>query len=60
MRSRPASARVASGSYRVTVLPMAAWTWAIPWPISPAPATKTRSMVMPGVYEATGASDRPA
>ncbi len=44
IRSRPASARARSGSYRTTGLPIAAWTWAMPWPISPAPATKTRSI----------------
>ena len=25
-------------------MPVAAWTWAMPWPINPAPATKTRPM----------------
>ena len=44
----PASARARSGSYSTTCLPMAAWTWAMPWPISPAPATKTRSIVIAG------------
>ena len=42
--SRPASARARSGSYSVTGRPIAAWTWAMPCPISPAPATKTRSI----------------
>ena len=46
IRSRPASARARSGSYRATCLPIAAWTWAMPWPMSPAPATKTRSMLI--------------
>ena len=27
-------------------LPTAAWTWAIPWPMSPAPATNTRSTLI--------------
>ena len=44
MRSRPACARASSGSYRTTDFPIAAWTWAMPWPINPAPATKTRPM----------------
>ena len=35
IRSRPASARARSGSYRTTCLPIAAWTWAMPWPIRP-------------------------
>ena len=46
IRSRPATARARSGSYRVTCLPTAACTWAIPWPISPAPATNTRSTLI--------------
>ena len=50
MRSRPAVARARSGSYSTTCLPMAAWTWAMPWPISPAPATNTRSIVIPEAY----------
>ncbi len=44
IRSRPAWARVRSGSYRSTWRPIWAWTWAMPWPISPAPATNTRSI----------------
>ena len=44
-RGRPRRAP-ASGSYRATCLPIAAWTWAMPWPISPAPATNTRSIVI--------------
>ena len=44
-RGRPA-ARARSGSYSTTCLPIAAWTWPMPWPISPAPATNTRSIGM--------------
>ncbi len=46
IRVRPASARERSGSYRTTVLPIAACTCAMPWPMRPAPATKTRSIVV--------------
>ena len=42
-RGRPRRAR--SRARRAsTCLPIAAWTWPMPWPINPAPATKTRSM----------------
>ena len=47
IRARPASARASSGSYRSTVRPAVARTWAIPWPIRPAPATNARSIDMP-------------
>src|SRR5918996_5190134 len=53
MRSLPFSASSAVRSERVTCLPAAALTWAIPWPIRPAPMTKTRSMLMyvPQAYQ---------
>ncbi len=48
IRSLPAAAIASSGSYSVTSLPIAAWTCAMPWPIRPAPATNTRSIVIDG------------
>ncbi len=45
-RPLPFSASSAVRSERVTVLPAAALTCAIPWPIRPAPTTKTRSMLI--------------
>ena len=45
-RALPFSASSAVRSERVTLLPAAALTCAIPWPIRPAPMTKTRSMLM--------------
>ena len=46
IRDLPFSASSAVRSESVTVLPAAALTCAIPWPIRPAPMTKTRSMLM--------------
>ena len=46
MRSRPFLASSAVRSERVTCLPAAALTWAMPCPIRPAPMTKTRSMLI--------------
>ena len=48
MRCRPPSASSALRSASVTLLPAAALTCAMPWPIRPAPITKTRSMPMAG------------
>src|SRR6187200_2126308 len=52
IRALPFSASSAVRSESVTVLPAAALTCAIPWPIRPAPMTKTRSMLMePAGYQ---------
>ena len=52
IRDFPFSASSAVRSESVTVLPAAALTCAIPWPIRPAPMTKTRSMLMePAGYQ---------
>ena len=44
----PLAAGLGPGEVRLVqrrpAMPIAAWTWAMPWPISPAPATKTRSI----------------
>ena len=58
IRSRPASARARSGSYRTTAGRSAACTWAMPWPISPAPATKTRSIELGMATMVRGLGDR--
>jgi hypothetical protein len=46
MRSLPFSASSAVRSASVTRFPAPALTCAMPWPIRPAPMTKTRSMLM--------------
>ena len=59
-RSCRAPPRRGAGRARraTTGSPIAAWTWAIPWPISPAPATKTRSieLAMPTMVRWSGRS----
>src|ERR1700746_3790453 len=57
MRSRPFFASSAVRSERVTCLPAAALTWAMPCPIRPAPMTKTRSMLIgPLAYQPVAGS----
>ena len=51
MRAAPFSASSEVRSARVTRLPAAALTCAMPWPIRPAPMTKTRSMLMDAATE---------